>query len=80
MLELKKHLAAVGFEPTPPRRLVPKTSALDRSATLPTVRLTEFIKIYDNIYQQDLFSLILLHTKSIGSGGIRTHASAETGA
>ena len=31
----RKSLAAVGFEPTPPRRLVPKTSALDRSATLP---------------------------------------------
>ena len=31
-----KCLAAVGFEPTPPRRLVPKTSALDHSATLPT--------------------------------------------
>ena len=30
-----KSLAVVGFEPTPPRRLVPKTSALDRSATLP---------------------------------------------
>ena len=28
-------LAAVGFEPTPPKRLVPKTSALDHSATLP---------------------------------------------
>ena len=28
-------MAAVGFEPTPPKRLVPKTSALDRSATLP---------------------------------------------
>ncbi len=30
-------LAAVGFEPTPPKRLVPKTSALDRSATLPRI-------------------------------------------
>jgi hypothetical protein len=30
-----KGLAAVGFEPTPPKRLVPKTSALDHSATLP---------------------------------------------
>ena len=29
------NLAAVGFEPTPPKRLVPKTSALDHSATLP---------------------------------------------
>ena len=30
-------LAAVGFEPTPPKRLVPKTSALDHSATLPAM-------------------------------------------
>ena len=29
------NLIAVGFEPTPPKRLVPKTSALDHSATLP---------------------------------------------
>ena len=29
-------MAVVGFEPTPPQRLVPKTSALDHSATLPT--------------------------------------------
>ena len=32
------HLTAVGFEPTPPKRLVPKTSALDHSATLPFVK------------------------------------------
>ena len=32
---LKANMAAVGFEPTPPKRLVPKTSALDHSATLP---------------------------------------------
>ena len=31
----KWNLAAVGFEPTPPKRLLPKTSALDHSATLP---------------------------------------------
>src|SRR4029434_882915 len=30
-------LAVVGFEPTPPERLEPKSSALDRSATLPRV-------------------------------------------
>ena len=35
ILKRNKILAAVGFEPTPPKRLVPKTSALDRSATLP---------------------------------------------
>ena len=34
--EKKWHLAAVGFEPTPPKRLEPKSSALDHSATLPT--------------------------------------------
>src|SRR4029434_4820552 len=28
-------MAAVGFEPTPPKRLEPESSALDRSATLP---------------------------------------------
>ena len=34
-------MTAVGFEPTPPKRLVPKTSDLDRSATLP--KLTEYL-------------------------------------
>ena len=33
----KNFLAAVGFEPTPPQRLEPKSSALDHSATLPTI-------------------------------------------
>ena len=32
----EKYLAAVGFEPTPYKWLVPKTSALDHSATLPS--------------------------------------------
>ena len=31
---VKIFLSAVGFEPTPPERLVPKTSALDHSAKL----------------------------------------------
>ena len=30
-------MAAVGVEPTPPKRLAPQTSALDRSATLPYI-------------------------------------------
>ena len=30
-------MAVVGFEPTSPERLVPKTSALDHSATLPHI-------------------------------------------
>ena len=28
----EKNMTGVGFEPTPPKRLVPKTSALDHSA------------------------------------------------
>ena len=35
MQQHTKSVAAVGFEPTPQKRLVPKTSALDHSATLP---------------------------------------------
>ena len=35
MYFVKQKLTAVGFEPTPPERLVPKTSALDLSAKLP---------------------------------------------
>ena len=34
-VELHKIVTGVGFEPTPPKRLVPKTSALDHSATQP---------------------------------------------
>ena len=34
-VELYKIVTGVGFEPTPPKRLVPKTSALDHSATQP---------------------------------------------
>ena len=35
---MRSGLAAVGFEPTPPKRLVPKTSALDHSAMLPGIK------------------------------------------
>ena len=38
-------MAAVGFESTPRQRLVPKTSALDHSATLP-VDLFALTKCY----------------------------------
>ena len=34
----------VGFEPTPPETLVPYTSALDRSATLPLCASTELVE------------------------------------
>ncbi len=43
LLGVVKIMIEVGFEPTPPKRLVPKTSALDHSAIQP--RYT-FISIY----------------------------------
>uniref|UniRef100_A0A183U9J9 Uncharacterized protein n=1 Tax=Toxocara canis TaxID=6265 RepID=A0A183U9J9_TOXCA len=61
----------VGFEPTPPKRLVPKASALDHPA----------------ISQDTVWNLSTVGTrKSTSSGawsdesGIRIHASEETGA
>ena len=46
-------MIGVGFEPTPPKRLVPKTSALDRSAIQPQGQVCaagsekkKFIKIF----------------------------------
>ena len=33
--EAKKEVTEEGFEPSPPKRLVPETSALDRSAIQP---------------------------------------------
>ncbi|GFV65560.1 hypothetical protein TNCV_778461 [Trichonephila clavipes] len=47
-----KILAAVGFEPTPTMRLVPKTSALDHSATLPQQCLID----YEMYYISDQFT------------------------
>ncbi|GFV65554.1 hypothetical protein TNCV_778401 [Trichonephila clavipes] len=47
-----KILAAVGFEPTPTMRLVPKTSALDHSATLPQHCLID----YEMYYISDQFT------------------------
>ena len=35
-------MTGVGLEPTPPKWLVPKTSALDHSATLPIFREINF--------------------------------------
>ena len=40
----KTRLIVVGFEPTPPKWLVPKTSALDHSATLPCDILLKSLK------------------------------------
>lgn len=48
--ETKKKLIVVGFEPTPQKRLVPKTSALDLSATLPAIDVSKlWQKTYLNL-------------------------------
>ena len=38
----------VGFEPTPPKRLVPKTSALDHSANQ-SITIAQFYMFFNNI-------------------------------
>ncbi|GIY12868.1 uncharacterized protein CEXT_329061 [Caerostris extrusa] len=78
------YLAAVGFEPTPPKRLVPKTSALDRSATLPATRWDSNPRLLEETGALNQRLRPLGHATGdgliSGSGGIRTHASEETGA
>ena len=50
----KGSLAAVGFEPTPPRRLVPKTRALDHSATLPDALELKHWRCRETYYLSEL--------------------------
>ena len=47
-------MAAVGFEPTPPERLEPKSSALDRSATLPTRPAPQHLALHVASHLQQL--------------------------
>ena len=37
----EKKMQGVGFEPTPPKRIVPETTALDHSAILASVYLSQ---------------------------------------
>ncbi|VDM44271.1 unnamed protein product [Toxocara canis] len=71
-------LTRVGFEPTPPERLVPKTSALDRSAISPRIchsnRLNAPIKL-PSVGTRNSESCVAWFDEI----GIRTHASEETG-
>ncbi|GFV65550.1 hypothetical protein TNCV_778361 [Trichonephila clavipes] len=74
-----KILAAVGFEPTPTMRLVPKTSALDHSATLPQQCLID----YEMYYISDQFTFKRDKRKCVLKFWQRwdsNHAYDETGA
>ena len=44
-----QNLIAVGFEPTPPERLEPKSSALDHSATLPMPQFSDIHRKIPNV-------------------------------
>ena len=39
MGEVEKKMQGVGFEPTPPKRIVPETTALDHSAILASIKM-----------------------------------------
>ena len=36
---MEKKMQGVGFEPTPPKRIVPETTALDHSAILASIKM-----------------------------------------
>ncbi|KAK6758505.1 hypothetical protein RB195_015994 [Necator americanus] len=80
-----KQLTRVGFEPTPPKGLVPKTSALDRSAISPYIlvegsssngipRFSTVPHPWQNSHEAPGL------TKTVDESGIRTHAPEGTGA
>ena len=48
---VKKKMTDVGFEPTPPKRLVPKTSALDHSANQSYTRHYGYLHKYGGLAQ-----------------------------
>ena len=60
----KWNLAAVGFEPTPQERLVPKTSALDHSATLPDMETQEVLASLHFI-RSELVVAVDLHQEKV---------------
>ena len=71
-------MIGVGFEPTPPKRLVPKTSALDRSAIQPKTRLRR-IRYTENgtgeakrLVQQKNTASIGTRTRILSLEGINT--------
>ena len=42
MGEVEKKMQGVGFEPTPPKRIVPETTALDHSAILASIKMEKW--------------------------------------
>ena len=55
--EYKIFMAVVGFEPTSPRRMLFKTSALDHSAVKPTCNNVAAIRYYVNIVVNQFWQL-----------------------
>ena len=69
-------MAAVGFEPTPPKRLVPETSALDRSAIQPRHHANQSVDPF--FFQTN--KIFRAKKDQNDWSGIQTHASEETSA
>ena len=42
----EKKMQGVGFEPTPPKRIVPETTALDHSAILASIKMEKCVYKY----------------------------------
>ena len=59
-------MIGVGFEPTPPKRLVPETSALDRSAIQPTLCFEFLYSLLANIAARVLSSGTQTSTPHMG--------------
>ncbi|KAK6758496.1 hypothetical protein RB195_015986 [Necator americanus] len=80
-----KQLTRVGFEPTPPKGLVPKTSALDRSAISPYILVEGSSSNGIPRFSTVPHACQISHeapglTKTVDESGIRTHAPEGTGA
>ena len=54
----------MGFEPTPPQRLVPKTSALDHSATLPNMEPQAILTVCISL-ESELLVGVYLHQEKV---------------
>ena len=61
ILKEEQNVIAVGFEPTPPERLEPKSSALDHSATLPMPQFSDIIHQIQNLNGLNVRSYEIVH-------------------
>ena len=66
---LAKMVTGVGFEPTPPKRLVPKTSALDHSANQSTRCYRVYVFQHMSCVQGGLAQLVECDVRNVEAAG-----------